>query len=116
MIYQLLAQVLPESDPGLPGLPSQDAPLDLNDSAQCFFHTLIMGPVQMINYILNGLIDMLTMFLPKTPDEYKVGFILGRIANEHPLVWTLSGEIFSTIAPMILIIIFVKAWKIFSPL
>lgn len=106
---------LPEGEPGFTGSP-QDPPLDFNDSTQCFFNTLIGGPIRLINYILNGLIDLLTSFLPKSPDSMKLSYVLEQLASDHPLIWAAVDELVKLIIPLLLILAFVKAWKIFSPL
>ncbi len=91
-------------------------PQSLVDVVGCFCHNLFLAPIKFINHIGNDLIDLVLVIVPSTPEDFKIGSIATAMATEHPLMWKISGEIITTMTPMLMTVAFVKAWKIWRPI
>lgn len=98
-------------------IPVNDLPdnFDLNDSVQCFFYLMLTTPFKFFNFVFVSIFQSIIGFLPSTPEQYKIGTLLNQVASSNPMIWAISGEIVSFFGPILGIVAFAKAWKIFKP-
>ena len=73
----------------------------------------IQNPQGAINTFIIKIIDMIVDKFPSTPEQYKLGTMLGNFYSQVPWIpGTAITEIFQGIAAMLVIFLFIKLWKL----